>query len=131
MRDSNRKLRVLIAGDEAEMRRAIAEVLRGEFTVVAAIADGRQLVETAIEKKPDVIVSEIVMPHCTGPQARDSLKARGHDVPFVLIVLDAVAGGEFVRNGTAIVDVFDVVHELVPAIRAAVAGQTYVSRHAR
>ena len=67
------KLRVLIADDNGDVRWARIRLLKAEFDVVGATADGRSLINAALTLQPDVIVSDISMPFLTGPEAMDVL----------------------------------------------------------
>jgi len=77
--------RVLVADDHDKMRRFVVELLDNEFHVVGAVGNGDDLVQAAIRLRPDVIVSDIVMPRLSGLAARDMLIAKGRAVPFVFV----------------------------------------------
>ena len=71
-------LRILVADDHEVVRqgmRALLEV-RPEWVVCAEVANGREAIELAKEKKPDVVVMDISMPELNGLEAtRQILKA--------------------------------------------------------
>lgn len=54
------------------------------YEVVGLAEDGRQLVEQAIEACPDIVVTDIKMPHLTGVEAAHEI-LRHMNVPFVFI----------------------------------------------
>jgi predicted ATPase/signal transduction histidine kinase/class 3 adenylate cyclase len=56
---------VLVVEDAADMRRFIVGLLRSRYQVMAA-ADGVEALERCRQSKPDVIVSDIMMPRLTG-----------------------------------------------------------------
>ena len=56
---------VLVAEDNPEMRRFISETLADECRVVAA-ADGEEALRRAIELRPDLILSDVMMPRMSG-----------------------------------------------------------------
>ena len=126
------KLRVLIADDHCDVRRAITSVLSAEFDVIGAAADGKALLREALALRPDVIVTDMAMPFFTGPEVMNELKAQGHDIPFVLIS-GAFAGiDELIRQGAmAIVSKLDITDELAHAVRSAALREVYTSRDAR
>src|SRR5205814_4668396 len=66
---------VLVAEDNAEMRRFITEVLGGEYRVVPA-ADGAQALMKAIAEPPDLVVTDLMMPKLGGDRLVDELRAR-------------------------------------------------------
>ncbi len=126
------KLRVLIADDRADARKLIQEVLGGNFDVVGAVENGRQLVDAAIRLKPDVIVSDVNMGALSGPDAMAELRSAGHDIPFVLVSVETINVEERIREGAkAFVDKRDLAEELAPAIHSASNGSIYLSRGAR
>ena len=99
------------------------------FDPVGAVADGRELVDAAIISKPDVIVSDVFMPRMTGNQAMMELRAKGYDIPFVLISSDWSGAEEYVRQGAmAFVAKIDMGKELRNAVVSAYSGQLYISR---
>lgn len=63
------RIRVLIADDHKELLDDICGLLEPEFEVVGAVGDGQALVSAANIHKPDVIVTDISMPHLNGIQA--------------------------------------------------------------
>jgi len=56
---ANRRPRVLVADDHAELTKAICRLLAEDYEVVATVADGRAVVETARRLKPDVVVLDL------------------------------------------------------------------------
>jgi len=113
------KLRVLIADDHEAMRRLLVSILGVQFTVVSVVADGKSLVEAALALAPDVIVSDVSMPQMNGPQSMKELRAKGHDIPFVLVSIDSRGSDEFIRQGAAaFVDKMDIQDELLFTVRS-------------
>ncbi len=125
------KLRVLVADDHEQCRWAIVRLLRVEFEVVAAVADGSRLVDAAMSLLPDVIVSDIHMPLLTGMQAMEDLRRKGHDIPFVLVSPANSGVEEYIKRGAmAFVNKTDLGHDLVTAVFSAAIGSVCVSRNA-
>jgi DNA-binding NarL/FixJ family response regulator len=64
-------IRVVVADDEALVRRGLAVLLRAEpgFDVVGEAADGDQAVELARAARPDVVLMDIRMPRLDGIEA--------------------------------------------------------------
>src|SRR5947209_281665 len=78
-------LRVAVADDERDTREFLQEALpRLGHEVVAVVENGRQLVERARETKPDLIITDIVMPELDGIQAVEQLE-RERSVPVILV----------------------------------------------
>lgn len=123
------KLRVLIADDNREMRWAMIRLLAGEFEVVGSTGDGRSLIDAVLALNPDVVVSDVSMPHLTGPEAMDVLRATGSTIPFVLVSADAGSVEDYIEWGAlGFVHKMDLAYELTRAIAAAGRGEVYVSR---
>jgi CheY-like chemotaxis protein len=102
-----------------------------ECDVVAAVADGRKLVDTAVSLLPDVIVSDISMPLLSGIQAMEELNKKGYEIPFVLVSTANVGAEEYIRRGAkAFVNKSDLGHDLLAAVFSASVEQICVSRSA-
>lgn len=59
-------IRILIADDNANVRSAVARVIRssGEnWEICYEAADGRAAVEKALELRPDLLILDLLMPH--------------------------------------------------------------------
>ncbi len=117
------KLRIVVAEDHEDILRQIVRLLGTEFEVVDAVTDGRSLLTAAIALHPDVIVSDVCMPLLSGPQVMQKLSASGYKIPFVFESADV----DIRQCAASFVTKADLYHELLPAVRAAAAGQTYVS----
>ncbi len=125
----NAKLRVLVADDHEQCRWAISNLLRDGFDVVAAVGDGRKLVDAAMLLAPDVIVSDISMPFLTGIQAMEELRRKGCEIPFVLVSTVNSEADDYINAGaTAFVHKADMGHDLVPAVSSAALGPVCVLR---
>lgn len=71
------KLSVLIADDAPFIRDAFRSLLiKGGYTIVGEAEDGIQAVAMALEKKPDLIIMDIVMPRMSGVQATKNILAQ-------------------------------------------------------
>ena len=68
-------IRVLLAEDQAMMRGALAVLLdlEDDLEVVAQVADGAEIVPTALEVRPDVALLDIELPHVSGLEAAAEL----------------------------------------------------------
>jgi DNA-binding NarL/FixJ family response regulator len=62
MREQKPSARILIADDHRLVVDACKSLLEPEFQVVGIVTDGRCLIESAVELKPDVIILDIYMP---------------------------------------------------------------------
>ena len=62
-------LRLLLADDHVILLEALRRLLEPDFTILAGVTSGRELVEAALLLKPDVVVSDISMPGMNGLKA--------------------------------------------------------------
>jgi DNA-binding NarL/FixJ family response regulator len=123
--------RVLLAEDHAETAERLRRLLGVEFDVIASVEDGRALVDASERLSPDVIVADIEMPGVDGIAATTLIRRHAPDARIVLVTVHAesmlveagLAAGAlgYVWKDTA-------GDELIPAVRAALAGRQYVSR---
>ena len=126
------RLRVLVADDHDDVRRALVKLLRTDFDVVGEASTGVEVVRAAQTLCPDVIVSDLTMPLLNGLQAMKELHDAGHPVPFVLVTTDARDAHRWLAMGASgVVDKSDLELDLLPAVRAAASGQTHLSRRVR
>jgi len=85
-----RRLRILLADDNPELRRQVAGALEPDFEIVATAGDGRQLLDEFERCHPDVVVTDISMPVMDGFEAAAELQQRGRPpVVFFTVHEDA------------------------------------------
>ena len=78
-------LRVIVADDEPEMREWFADTLEAlGHQMLAACADGRELVAAATSQEPDLIITDIKMPGIDGLEAARQI-SRTTPVPIILV----------------------------------------------
>ncbi|MEK6346702.1 MAG: ATP-binding protein [Burkholderia sp.] len=83
--------RILLADDNADMRAYLSALLGGVYAV-EAVGDGAQAFEAACRERPDLVLTDVMMPNVDGFALRDALRgdARTREVP--VIMLSARAG---------------------------------------
>ena len=86
--------RVLLADDNADMREHLRRLLAREGYAVTALADGQAALESARRDRPDLILTDVMMPRLDGFGLLQAVRAdpRLREVP--VIVLSARAGDE-------------------------------------
>jgi len=123
------KIRVVLADDHHAVLAEVRQELGEEFEIVAAVEDGGKAVEAVRRLDPDVLVLDISMPVLNGLQAASRLQADNcrtkivfltiHEDPdFLKAALSAGASGYVTKSRLS---------DLVPAIREALLGRTFVS----
>jgi DNA-binding NarL/FixJ family response regulator len=122
--------RILLADDHRMVAEGLKSLLCEEFELVGVVEDGRALVEAAKKLLPDVIVADITMPHLNGldalrPLQRDNPRVKvvfltmHRDVAYARRAMESGASGFVLKHSAPA--------ELVVAIRAALAGKTYLT----
>jgi DNA-binding NarL/FixJ family response regulator len=121
---------VLLADDHRMFAEGIKGLLESEFELLGVVEDGQALLEAAKRLKPDVVVADITMPRLNGIDATTRLKQIDDRVRVVLLTMhpetafvrrafDAGASGYVLKHSAP--------DELIAAIRAALAGKTFVT----
>jgi DNA-binding NarL/FixJ family response regulator len=121
---------VLIADDHAVVAEGLASLLGRAFSLVGTVADGEQLLKAARQLKPDVIVSDLVMPGMSGLEALRRLKADGLTARVIFLTMhaDAELAAEALRAGASgFVVKHAAGHELIAAIHTVLRGKTYLT----
>ena len=81
---------VLVVEDNLEMNQFIVEILRGEYNVISAF-DGREGLEKTLKHKPDLILSDIMMPEVGGEEMVSEIRRRPELSGIGIILLTAKA----------------------------------------
>ena len=124
------KARVVVADDHQPLLDRVVKTLAHEFSVVATVSDGRQLVDVEAELNPDVLVVDVCMPGMSGLEAAACIRRRGSQVPVVC--LTAYEEAEMIEAAweagvLGYVTKASLAADLVPAVRAALEGRRFVS----
>jgi DNA-binding NarL/FixJ family response regulator len=124
---------VLIADDQALVRGGMRMILEvhPDIEVIAEAADGREAVEAARLRRPDVVLMDVRMPNLDGIEATRQILERGPGAPRILIlttfdldeyVYDAMkagAGGFLLKNAPP--------EQLVESVRAVARGEALLA----
>jgi signal transduction histidine kinase/CheY-like chemotaxis protein len=90
--------RVLVAEDNADMRDYLARLLASRWTV-EAVANGRQALELALSRPPDLVLSDAMMPEMDGVSLLKALRKNAKTRTIPVVMLSARAGEEAVVAG--------------------------------
>jgi DNA-binding NarL/FixJ family response regulator len=123
--------RILIADDHTLMAEFCRTLLEAEFDVIGTVRDGRTMVSTACELKPDLILLDIGMPILNGLDAGRQVKKMLPLVKLIYLTMspDAeVAAEAFARGASGYLIKTCESAEIVLAVRQALRGNTYLSR---
>jgi DNA-binding NarL/FixJ family response regulator len=124
-------LRILLADDHKVMRRGLRLLIheQSDMEVIGEADNGHETVALAHQLHPDVVVMDVSMPELNGLKATEKLKGQLPDIKIVILtrhtddgylqqLLLAGASGYVLKKSAS--------EELVRAIRAVAAGQTYL-----
>jgi putative nucleotidyltransferase with HDIG domain len=95
--------RILIVDDEEAIREVVATLLEARGYRCEVCTDGRTALERFRAERPDLVLSDIVMPEMDGLKLLEHLRAADPDVPVVMVTalhdistaLDAVRRGAY------------------------------------
>ncbi len=79
---------VLVVDDEESLCELLAEVLAGDYKVIKAF-NGKAAFELARERKPDIIISDVMMPHMSGVELLKALRENSETEHIPVILLSA------------------------------------------
>jgi DNA-binding NarL/FixJ family response regulator len=122
--------RVILADDHTMFREGLALLLPPEMELVAAVSNGRELLEAARRLRPDLIVADLTMPELGGLEAIRTLRRERLQARFVILTVHAepALAAEAIRAGAmGYVVKHAAGEELQQALRLAIAGRTYLS----
>jgi DNA-binding NarL/FixJ family response regulator len=122
--------RIIVADDHTLVAEALRQLVAPHFDVVATVADGRALLETAVFLKPEAIVVDVAMPLLNGLEACRQLKVKMPGVKFIFLTMneDPEIAVEAMKVGaSAYVLKNAAASELLKAIQAALRGKTYIT----
>lgn len=107
-------IRVVIAEDQAMVLGALAALLEieGDFDVVGRAADGETALALCVEKKPDVLLTDIEMPKMTGLELAAAIRKQAGNTRVIILTtfarsgylrraLDAGASGYLLKDSPA------------------------------
>lgn len=124
------RARVLIVDDHEEFLAVEAKLLGSEFDVVTTACDGQMAIEEVARLSPDVLVLDLSMPGLSGIETARYLRAAGSRAKIVFLTVHG--DPDYVRAGleagaTAYVVKSRLATDLIPALKEALAGHSFVS----
>ncbi|RKH56103.1 ATP-binding protein [Corallococcus aberystwythensis] len=96
--ESGPRPRILLADDNADMRDYVRRLLSQRYDVTA-VANGAEALGAARESRPDLVLSDVMMPVMDGIQLVQQLRADEALRTLPVILLSARAGEEATANG--------------------------------
>jgi DNA-binding NarL/FixJ family response regulator len=124
------RTRVLLADDHTIVAQGLEAILKDKFDLVGTVTDGRALVESVKQLRPDVIVTDISMPLLNGLDAVRKLKEDGIDAKIIVLTMHTeshLAAYAFRVGVSGYVLKQAAGEELVTAIQEVTRGRTYLT----
>ncbi len=87
------KPRILVVDDNAEMRQCLRSLLSNTYEV-ETVADGRAALEAISQSPPDLILTDVMMPHVDGFGLLEQLRGDLHTASIPVIMVSARSGEE-------------------------------------
>lgn len=87
-------LQFLIADDHAVMRQAIMEIIKDDWpqAIFEEASDGGELVQKALQRKWDMVISDISMPAINGLEALEIIKRHAPELPVLIVSIHTEKG---------------------------------------
>ena len=77
--------KLLLVEDEPALARGLSDTLRAQGFAVDVAEDGRRGLEAVEAGRPDLILLDVMLPHVNGFEVCRSIRARGLDVPIIML----------------------------------------------
>jgi DNA-binding NarL/FixJ family response regulator len=123
--------RILIADDHTLIADLCRNLLQGEFEIVGTVSDGRAMVRSAAQLKPDAIVVDIAMPVLNGLDAGQQVKELLPHVKLVFLTMNTdieLAAEAFRRGASGYLLKTCAAKEMLTAMREVLQGRSYMSQ---
>ena len=121
---------VLLADDHVMLMDGLVHFVRREFDIVGVARDGRAMVEMAKQSRPDVIVTDISMPHLNGLDAARILKKEASPAKLLFLSMHAdlsLVEEAFRAGASGYVLKLCGADEFMKAIQCVARGATYIT----
>ena len=122
--------RVLLADDHRMLREAFAQLLENTCEIVGVVGDGRALLASAQELKPDIAIIDIAMPRLNGLDATRQLKKSIPSIKVIILTVNEdpdLAAEAFRAGASSYLLKNSAASELLRAVEETVRGQSYVT----
>ena len=86
--------RILIADDEPYVARVLKVVLLKEGYEVTCVNNGKQALDSYREMRPDIIVTDVKMPHMTGRELVETIRSSDGDSETPIVVMTSTLESE-------------------------------------
>ena len=125
-----KRLRLLLGDDHVLFLEGVRTLLEGNFEIVGALENGRELLEAAVAIQPDAILLDITMPLLNGIDATRQLRTLVPQSKIIIVTMHAdpeYVHEAFRAGASAYVLKQSAVSELVIAIETVLHGSPYIT----
>ena len=91
--DDKTRAKIVLADDNADMRDYVRRLLSANYQVIA-VADGQQALQAMVQDKPDLVLTDVMMPNLDGFGLLKALRENPETASIPVIMLSARAGEE-------------------------------------
>jgi DNA-binding NarL/FixJ family response regulator len=122
--------RILIADDHNLVAELCVKMLEAEFEVVGVVSDGRALIRTAADLRPDVIIVDVGMPILNGLDAAQKVKQMLPAIKVIFLTMNPdpeLAAEAFRRGASGYLLKTSAAAEMVVSVREVLRGKSYLS----
>lgn len=100
VRNVSEKIKVYVVDDNEEFIRLVEEGLRTvpEFQVIGKALDGETAIHEIVEKKPDLVLLDLVIPQKDGIAVLEELQKTEHFKQPVIIMLTAIGQDRYIKK---------------------------------
>jgi len=92
-------MRIIVAEDDDINRELILEVLSDEGYEVIGASNGIELIKYALEKKPDLIITDIQMPNMSGDTTVSMIESYNDLASVPIIIMTGMSRQDFNKLG--------------------------------
>lgn len=127
---AGRRARIVIADDHVLIAEACKCLLEPEFQIVGIVPDGRTLLESLDELRPDVVILDISMPGMNGLDAAERVKGKRPGTKLIYMTMadtPEIAAEAFRRGASGYVLKHGSAEEIRIAVRRVLRGSSYLS----
>ena len=89
--------RILAADDDPDALAMVRTTLKAEGYEVETVSDGQSAVQAATERRPDLIILDIMMPGLNGGQVAHQLKANADTAGIPIIMVTALNEKKYIK----------------------------------
>jgi CheY-like chemotaxis protein len=93
---------ILVADDEPALLRLMSFVLQKQGYVMLTASNGEEALQMVRQRRPDLVVLDIMMPRLDGFQVAERIRAEAEISLTPIVMLSAKAQDEDIRRGLAV-----------------------------